>query len=99
MLKTSTDQQIANNAVFSRLQITLAFLAFILIGVNDGAFGVLIPSISMHYQINKATLSLLFLASTAGYLLEAINNGFLMAKLGVRAFLLPRYFPFVAAGY
>lgn len=89
MLKTSTDQQIdRHNATFSPLQVALAFLAFILIGINDGAFGVLIPSISAHYQINKATLSLLFLASTAGYFLESLNNGFLMAKLGIRSFLL-----------
>lgn len=84
----SEQQQNLQQASSSRMQISLSFLAFILIGANDGAFGVLIPSILTHYQINKATISLLFLASTAGYLTEAINNGFLMSKLGTRPFLL-----------
>ncbi len=81
-------QQHIEHSTSSPLQITLAFLAFILIGANDGAFGVLIPSMLAHYQINKATISLLFLASTAGYLTAAFNNGFLMSKLGTRTFLL-----------
>jgi hypothetical protein len=36
-----------------RWQIGLAFFAFIVIGANDGAIGVLIPSISGHYQVDK----------------------------------------------
>ncbi|MDQ6660008.1 MAG: MFS transporter [Chloroflexota bacterium] len=88
MLKTPSDQQHNERLVSSHTQIGLAFLAFLLIGANDGAFGVLIPSISVHYQINKATISLLFLANTVGYLVAAFNNGLLIVKLGERAFLL-----------
>jgi fucose permease len=70
-----------------RWQIGLAFFAFIVIGANDGAIGVLIPSISGHYQVDKAIVSWLFLCSSAGYLLTAFNSGFLVTKLGLRRFL------------
>lgn len=69
-------------------KIGLAFFAFCVIGANDGAIGVLIPSISTHYGVNKAIVSLLFLFNSAGYLLAAFNSGFLVKKLGERRFLL-----------
>ncbi len=70
------------------MKISIAFLAFLLIGANDGAFGVLLPPLAVHYQVTNATLSLLFLANAAGYLVAAMNTGFLMPKLGRRVFLL-----------
>lgn len=66
----------------------LAFVAFILIGASDGAVGVLLPSMRAHYGVDKATISLLFLASAAGYLTAAFNSGPLVGKLGYRLFLL-----------
>ncbi|HJT58511.1 MAG TPA: MFS transporter [Ktedonobacteraceae bacterium] len=77
-----------NAARFAQLQIGLAFFSFILIGANDGAFGVLIPSLQTHYGINKATVGLLFLMQTVGYLIAAFNTGLLVEKLGNRRFLL-----------
>ncbi|MFL5653120.1 MAG: MFS transporter [Ktedonobacteraceae bacterium] len=71
-----------------RIQIGLAFFAFILIGLNDGAIGVLIPSIQTHYNVNKATIGLLFLFATIGYLVAAFNSGLLVEKLGNRFFLI-----------
>ncbi len=71
-----------------RIQIGLAFFAFILIGSNDGAVGVLIPSIQTHYNVNKATIGLLFLSATIGYLVAAFNSGLLVEKLGNRLFLI-----------
>lgn len=71
-----------------RIYLVLAFAAFILIGSNDGALGVLIPSIRVFYHIDAFTLSWLFLTTTIGYLSASFNNGFLMARLGERRFLL-----------
>ncbi len=71
-----------------RLQIALAFFAFILIGANDGAVGVLLPSIRTHYNVDKATVALLFLGGTAGYLIAAFTSGLLVEKLGLRRFLM-----------
>jgi len=71
----------------AQLQVGFAFSAFILIGANDGALGVLIPSMRLHYGVDKATIGLLFLFQTIGYLVAAFNSGLLVEKLGNRRFL------------
>lgn len=71
-----------------KLQIGLAFFAFILIGAAEGGVGVLIPSLRRFYGIDKATVSLIFLAGTSGYLLAAFSSGPLTEKLGQKAFLM-----------
>ena len=89
MLNTQVDiQQHRQRPRFLYIQIGIAFLAFLLIGANDGAFGVILPSIAAHYHMNKANISLLFLFNSAGYLIAALNTGFLMTRLGARTFLL-----------
>jgi fucose permease len=84
---TQQTQQIGSRGT-ARMQIALCFLAFILIGANDGTLGVVLPSLRAHYQINNATVSFIFLASSTGYLLASFNNGLLVEKLGNRRFLL-----------
>src|SRR5438477_11889125 len=73
--------------MYMRVQIGLSFLAFILIGTNDGAVGVLLPSLQRHYGIDKATVGLIFVAGTIGYLVSAFTSGLLAEKLGTRLFL------------
>jgi fucose permease len=71
-----------------RLTLGISFFAFILIGINDGTVGVLLPGMQTTYHVGKDTLSLLFLAGSLGYLTASFNNGFLLDKLGNRHFLL-----------
>ena len=71
-----------------RLQIALAFFAFILIGANDGAVGVLLPSMIAYYHVDKGTIGLLFLSMAIGFIAAAFNSGLLVAKLGSRLFLM-----------
>ncbi len=71
-----------------RIQIGVAFFAFILVGANDAAIGVLIPSLRTQYSIDKATVGLLFFSAVLGYLIAAFNSGPLVARLGIRSFLL-----------
>ncbi len=78
----------ALRGVSLRWRLGLSFTAFILIGANDGAFGVLLPSLIAHYGVDKATISLLFLASALGYLTAAFNSGPLVGRLGYRLFLM-----------
>lgn len=70
-----------------RLRIGLSFFTFILIGANDGAVGILLPSVIAHYGIDKATVGLLFAASTLGYLIAAFSSGLLLERLGRRSLL------------
>jgi fucose permease len=76
-----------NRAANLSLRIGLSYYAFILIGASDGAFGVLLPSLRAHYNADKATISLLFLFGTLGYLTTAAISGLLTHKLGLRRFL------------
>lgn len=70
-----------------RVQIALCYVAFILVGVVDGAVGVLLPSLQAFYGVSKATVSLLFLASTAGYAIAAFGSGPLTEWIGRRRLL------------
>jgi fucose permease len=72
------------SSMFLRLQLALAFLAFILIGAADGAVGVLLPSISHTYDVNKAEVGLIFLMGATGYIAAAFSNGPLIERLGNR---------------
>ncbi|OIW27747.1 tRNA wybutosine-synthesizing protein [Coniochaeta ligniaria NRRL 30616] len=64
---------------------------FILMGMNDGALGALIPYIEPYYNISYTVLSLLFLAPFVGYLLAALSNNLIHHHFGQRgiAFLAP----------
>jgi len=64
-----------------------AFFGFVLIGVASGAWGVLLPSLSAYYNVDKSVVGLLFFASAVGYFLSALSTGFLTAKLGQRWYL------------
>jgi fucose permease len=67
--------------------LSTAFFGFVLIGVASGAWGVLLPSLSAYYNVDKSVVGLLFFASAVGYFLSALGTGFLTAKLGQRWYL------------
>lgn len=67
-----------------RLPVSLAFFCFVLIGINDGVNGVLLPSLSAFYNVGYAVLGLLFFVSSFGYFLSAMSSGLLTQRLGLR---------------
>ncbi|HAH01076.1 MAG TPA: hypothetical protein DCL75_20005, partial [Ktedonobacter sp.] len=77
------------------LQQWLAFFGFVLIGASSGAVGVLLPSISSYYSVDKSVLGLLFLTSSVGYFLAAFSTGYLLERLGMRKFLMLGAFTFL----
>jgi fucose permease len=83
-----TSGSTARTAKRPRMPLGLSFFAFLLIGANDGAVGVLLPSIIAQYGITKATASLIFPAGAVGYLAAALNSGLLLERLGRRVFLM-----------
>ncbi|MGH2412125.1 MAG: MFS transporter [Microcystaceae cyanobacterium] len=70
------------------LQIAIAFFAFSLIGLNDGALGVVIPGIMLEYNLDKTTIGWLFLTRTIGYIIVAFTGGILLEKIGFRWFVI-----------
>jgi fucose permease len=75
-------------AQFSVVSLRDVVFSFVLIGANDGAFGVLIPGLRMQYGVDKVTIGLLFLVQSIGYLVAAFSSGLLIEKLGNRRFLM-----------
>ncbi|GAC1614194.1 MAG: hypothetical protein NVS4B7_06100 [Ktedonobacteraceae bacterium] len=71
-----------------RLTVSFAFFGFVLVGMNGGANGVLLPSLSAFYHVGDAVIGLLFLVSSLGYFLSALSSGLLTERLGLRWFLL-----------
>jgi fucose permease len=75
------------SATVGIIPLVVAFAAFIFIGSNDGAGGVLLPSYETVYNLNKSTVSTLFFPGTCGYLLAAFTSGMLTEWLGRRLLL------------
>ncbi|RUS33757.1 major facilitator superfamily MFS_1 [Jimgerdemannia flammicorona] len=63
-------------------RVVVTYYVAVLFGVNDGAFGVILPRIKTHYGVNEAVVSVLFLCNTAGYLSAAFVNGLIVHRLG-----------------
>lgn len=72
----------------SSLSLVVAFFGFVLVGISGGAAGVLLPSLSAFYHVDNAVIGLLFILSSTGYFLAALNGGLLVERLGLRRFLL-----------
>jgi fucose permease len=70
------------------MRLGVAFFGFALIGANGGAVGVVLPSLSIYYHVDKSVVGLLFLTSSVGYFLSAFSSSLLLEKLGQRAFLI-----------
>jgi fucose permease len=71
-----------------RLPVGLAFLGFVLSGMNDGVGGVLLPSLSRFYGVGDAILGLLFFVTSFGFFLSALCSGLLTQRFGLRWVLL-----------
>ena len=71
---------------------TLAcFMGFTVMGLNDAAYGALIPYLEAHYHLNYTVVSLVFLFPLGGYMLSAVLNNTVHLKFGQRgvAFICP----------
>ncbi|MCT7949096.1 MFS transporter [Ancylothrix sp. C2] len=66
----------------------LSFYAFIAIALAESGLGVVLPSIQNTYQLNPATVSLLFLSQMSGYIAAALGSSLLVSKFGLAKTLL-----------
>jgi fucose permease len=67
-----------------RLPVLLAYAAFVLIGVKAGATGVLLPEQIADYQVDKATIGIMFFTGSAGFVIAGGAAGGLLYRLGSR---------------
>jgi fucose permease len=77
----------ASSTTFARLSIGLSFYSFALVGLNVGAGGVLLKSLSTYYRVGDALLGTLFFFSSLGYAVAAFFCGPLTERLGLRKLL------------
>jgi fucose permease len=68
--------------------ITLAFYAFISIGIAEGGLGVLLPSILVAYNLTPATVTALFLSQISGYVVAALTSSLLSHRIGLTRMIL-----------
>lgn len=71
----------------SRVQVLRVFAAFwslLVMGMNDGAYGAVIPYLGTYYRLEYTLVSLIFLSPAVGYTLSALLNNSLHQKFGQR---------------
>jgi fucose permease len=67
-----------------RLSVLWCYVAFILVGVNAGVSGVLLPPQIRDYGVDKATIGITFFTGSAGFVLAGIAAGALIHRFGAR---------------
>lgn len=70
-------------AAARRSLLTLAYLAFVSLGLPDGLIGVGWPSIRSDLGVPTEAVGLVLAAGTAGYMTSSVVAGFTIARLGV----------------
>ncbi|PGH26973.1 hypothetical protein AJ80_01357 [Polytolypa hystricis UAMH7299] len=58
--------------------------SFIILGVNDAAYGALIPYLETYYQVSYTVISLIFLSPLVGYVTSALTNNMIHMRFGQR---------------
>jgi fucose permease len=80
-----------------RRAVLVSYAAFVLVGVSAGTSGVLLPSQMTSYGVDRATIGILFFASSAGYFLGGMSTGALVGRLGGRGALAANALAFALA--
>jgi fucose permease len=70
-----------------RTPVTVAFAAFVLIGVNAGATGVLLPAQISDYGVSKTAIGATFFTGSVGFVLASLLAGPMVHRLGMRVAL------------
>jgi fucose permease len=68
----------------ARPTVLLSYATFVLVGVNGGASGVLLPAQMADYGVDRATIGITFFTVSAGYVVASLNAGVLVHRFGVR---------------
>ncbi|MEO3812957.1 MFS transporter [Sphaerisporangium sp. B11E5] len=71
-----------------RVPVGLAYLTFVLVGVNVGVGGVLLPAQIDDYGVDMATIGITFFFFSAGFFGAGITSGGLIQRFGIRVSML-----------
>ncbi|KAL1914988.1 uncharacterized protein VTP21DRAFT_7693 [Calcarisporiella thermophila] len=67
--------------------IGVSYLGLVLVGINDGTPGVLLPAMKQHYGVDDVHVALVFIFNLIGYLISAFSAGWIIEKIGIRVYL------------
>jgi fucose permease len=81
-----------------RAPVLLAYAGFVLVGLSAGVGGVLLPVQIRDYGVDKATIGIIFVTFSGGYLLAGAAAGEVIHRFGARAALAAGTGMFVLAG-
>ena len=76
--------QIWNDPRINMFRVFATFYSFVILGLNDGAYGALIPYLEEYYNISYIVISLVFLSPVAGYIGSAATNNMIHMRFGRR---------------
>ncbi|KAI8980549.1 major facilitator superfamily domain-containing protein [Pilobolus umbonatus] len=76
-----TQEALSELKGYSRPLLSIFFIS-IVIGLNDGSLGAIIPSLKKYYEVSNEEISLLFLFTAGGFCLSASLNGYIVHRLG-----------------
>jgi hypothetical protein len=65
-------------------RVLAAFWSLLVMGMNDAAYGAIIPYLGSYYHLEYTLVSLIFLSPFVGYTLSALLNNTIHQKLGQR---------------
>ncbi|KAH8800311.1 MFS transporter-like protein [Xylogone sp. PMI_703] len=73
-----------NSPPRNKYRVFAAFWSFLILGMNDGSYGALIPHLETYYNLDYTIVSLIFLSPFAGYTLASAINNLMHVKFGQR---------------
>jgi fucose permease len=73
-----------NHPRINMYRVLATFYSFVILGLNDSAYGAIIPYLETYYNVNYTIISLIFLSPNLGYFTAAITNNMLHVRFGQR---------------
>jgi fucose permease len=83
---------------YARPPVLLAYATFVLIGIAAGGNGVLLLAQMGSYNVDRATIGVIFFTGSVGFVLAGFHNGSLIHRFGVRVALAVGGGAYVLAG-
>ena len=81
-----------------RPAVLLSYAAFVLVGLNAGASGVLLLAQMGDYGVDRPAIGITFFTGAIGFVLAGLSNGALIGRLGIRTALAVGGGTYVLAG-
>lgn len=77
-----------NHPPINRPRVFAAFWSLMVMGMNDAAYGAIIPYMGPYYDLSYTLVSLIFLSPFVGYTLSALSNNWIHTRFGQRGIAL-----------